>query len=174
MAVREFNTLEVRGLNKEYIERLRTLLNSMEKPFGSCFLAQNGKISISHVFSASNKGYSSTWVIDLGATYHMTYCAGSFISYQPCPNSKKITVADGSITTVVGQGTSPSVPHSLLKKCYIFLANLTANLLYIHKIIKDLICSATFFLDHFIFQDLAMRRMIGQAKVKDGLYVLGM
>jgi len=72
----------------------------MEKPSGSCFLAQNGKISISHVFSASNKGYSSTWVIDLGATDHMTYCAGSFISYQPYPNSKKITVVDGSLTTV--------------------------------------------------------------------------
>ena len=46
--------------------------------------------------------------------------------------------------------------------------NLAANLLSIHKIIKDLICSATFFLDHFIFQDLVMGRMIGQAKVKDG------
>ena len=52
--------------------------------------------------------------------------------------------------------------------------NLAANLLSIHKIIKDLICSATFFFDHFIFQDLVMGRMIGQAKVKDGLYVLRM
>jgi len=77
----------------------------MEKPSGSCSLAQNGKIQISHVFSASNKNHSSIWVIDSGATDHMTSYAGAFTSYQPYPSSKKITMADGSLTTVAGQGT---------------------------------------------------------------------
>ena len=51
--------------------------------------------------------------------------------------------------------------------------NLITNLLSIPKLIKDINCSVTFFLDHCIFQDLATGRMIGQAKVKDGLYILG-
>jgi hypothetical protein len=79
-AAHESSTLEMRGFNKEEIERLKTLLNTMEKPSGSCSLAQNGKIPISHVFSASNKNHSSIWVIDFGATYHMTYSAGAFTS----------------------------------------------------------------------------------------------
>ncbi|KAG6735946.1 hypothetical protein POTOM_061371 [Populus tomentosa] len=106
----ESSTPEVRGFNKEEIERLRTLLNTMEKPSGSCSLAQNGKIPVSHVFSASNKNHSSIWVIDSGATDHMTYSADAFTSYQPCPSSKKIIVADGSLTTVAGQGTIPLNP----------------------------------------------------------------
>jgi hypothetical protein len=111
----------VRGFNKEEIECLRILLNTMEKPSGSCFLAQNGKIPISHVFSASNKNHSSIWVIDSSATDHMTYSAGAFTSYQHCPSSKKIIVADGSPTTVVGHGTIPLILYLLLKEYYMFL-----------------------------------------------------
>jgi len=54
----------------------------MEKPSGPCSLAKNGKILISHAFSASNKDHSSIWVINSGATDHMTHSAGSFKSYQ--------------------------------------------------------------------------------------------
>jgi hypothetical protein len=46
--VRESSILEVGGFNKEEIECLETLLNTMEKPSGSCSLAKNGKILISH------------------------------------------------------------------------------------------------------------------------------
>ncbi|KAG6775743.1 hypothetical protein POTOM_019236 [Populus tomentosa] len=109
---RESSIPEVGGFNQEEIERLRILLNTMEKPSGSCSLAKNGKILISHAFSASNKDHSSIWVIDSGATDHMTHSAGSFKSYQPCPSSQKITVADGSLITVAGQGTIP-LNHSL-------------------------------------------------------------
>jgi len=120
----------VGGFNKEEIEHLRTLLNIMEKPFGSCSLAQNGKILISHAFSASNKDHSSIWVIDSGTTDHMTHSAVSFRSYQPCPSSKKITVVDGSLTTIASQGTIP-LNHLLTLKQVLHVPNLTANLLSI-------------------------------------------
>uniref|UniRef100_A0A6N2KDB8 Retrovirus-related Pol polyprotein from transposon TNT 1-94-like beta-barrel domain-containing protein n=1 Tax=Salix viminalis TaxID=40686 RepID=A0A6N2KDB8_SALVM len=86
----------VRGFNRIKIESLRSLLKTMEKPYGSCSLAQNGKIPISHVFSASSQNHSSSWVIDSGAPDHMTYSTSAFKSYQTCTGSKKITVADGS------------------------------------------------------------------------------
>jgi hypothetical protein len=95
----------------------------------------------------------------------MTYFAGAFTSYQPCPSSKKITVADGSLNIVAGQGTIPLNPVFTLKRV-LHVPNLTANLLSIQKLIKDINCSVTFFLDHCIFQDLAAGRMIGQARVK--------
>jgi hypothetical protein len=149
-ATHESSTLEVRGFNKEEIECLRTLLNTMEKPSGSCSLAQNGKIPISHVFSASNKNHSTIWVIDSGATDHMTYSVAGFTSYQPCPSNKKIIVVDGSLTTIAGQGTIPLNPVFTLKRV-LHVPNLTANLLSIQKLIKDINCSVTFFLDHCKF-----------------------
>jgi hypothetical protein len=103
----------------------------------------------------------------------MTYSVAGFTSYQPCPSNKKIIVVDGSLTTIAGQGTIPLNPVFTLKRV-LHVPNLTANLLSIRKLIKDINCSVTFFLDHCIFQDLATGKMIGQARVKDGLYMLGM
>jgi len=80
-------------------------------------------------------------------------------------------VADGSLTTVVGQETIPLNPVFTLKRV-LHVPNLTAKLLSIQKLIKDINYSVTFFLDHCIFQDLATWRTSGQA-VKDGLYMPG-
>jgi len=102
----------------------------------------------------------------------MTYSTGAFTSFQHCPSNKKIIVADGSPTTIVGHGTIPLNPVFTLKRV-LHVPNFTTNLLSIRKLIKDINCSVTFFLDHYIFQDPAMGRTIGQARVKDGLYMLG-
>lgn len=128
-------------------------------------LAQNGKIPISHVFSASSQNHSSNWVIDSGAPDHMTYSTSAFKSYQTCTGSKKITVADGSVTTLASQGTNHLNPLFTLKKV-LHVLNITINLLSIRKLIQDINCSVTFFLNHCIFQDLA--------RVNDRLYMLEM
>ena len=127
----------------------------------------NGKIPISHVFSTSNKGYSSTWVIDSSATNHMTYSTGSFISYQPCLSNKKIIVADGSLTIVASQGTT-SLSLSLSFKKVLHVPNLAINFLSIRKIIKCLNYSVTFFLDLCIFQDLSTRWRLGKLESRMG------
>ena len=63
---------------------------------------------------------------------------------------RKITVANGSLTIVAGQGTIPLNPFFTLKRV-LHVPNLTANLLSIRKLIKDINYSVTFFLDHCIF-----------------------
>ena len=45
------------------------------------------------------------WVINFGATDHMTVCASLFCSYKPSQRNLKIKIADGSLTTVSGTGT---------------------------------------------------------------------
>ena len=35
---------------------------------------------------------------------HMTQSSHGFVSYSPCPNNKKIAIADGTLVIVVGQG----------------------------------------------------------------------
>lgn len=60
--------------NREEIEKLKNLLGSLEKPstIGTCSLAFSGISSSSHAFRASDGSATSSWVIDSGATDHMT------------------------------------------------------------------------------------------------------
>jgi len=81
-------------------------------------------------------------------------------------------VVDGSLIIVAGQGTISLSPSLSFKKV-LYVSNLAINFLSIRKIIKDLNCNVTLFLDHCIFQDLSTGRTIGQARVKYGLYVCG-
>ena len=67
------SSLEIGEFNKEKIERLRTLLNSLEKTNGSRSFAQSGKFPTSYACSASNTLHNASWVIDLGETNHMAY-----------------------------------------------------------------------------------------------------
>lgn len=153
------------------MERLRNFLNTLEKPSGSCSLAQNGNILNSYVFSASNKCNSTTWVIDSGATDHMAHSTSCFTTYQPCSSNRKIKVADGSLINVVGQGTVV-FSSMLILKDVLHVPKLSVNLLSISKITQDLNCHETFFNDRCIFQDQTMGRMIGQARAMEGLYLL--
>ncbi|XP_024023582.1 uncharacterized protein LOC112092235 [Morus notabilis] len=66
------------GLNSEKIEKLRGLIRSLEKRSGTCSLALSG------------------------STDHMTHTSQYFNTYTPCPSSRKIIVANGSLATVAG------------------------------------------------------------------------
>lgn len=94
------------AFNSEELKKLKNLLVTLEKSSnsGTCSLAFTGITSIPHAFKVLGKDSSSAWVIDSGATDHMTYSSQKFMSYTPCPSIRKITIADGSITTVAGQG----------------------------------------------------------------------
>ena len=110
--------------NKEEIEKLRGLLGSLEKTGGSlektggtCSLAFSGKFSTSQGLHVSDKVIQELWVIDSGATDHMTHSSLHFCTYSPCPSNRKITVADGSLITVAGLGNIQLSPFITLKKC---------------------------------------------------------
>ena len=52
------------GFNNEEMEKLRSLLGSLDKPTGACSLALLGTPSLSFCINASNKVYDDSWVID--------------------------------------------------------------------------------------------------------------
>ena len=66
------NETPIDGEFKEDIERLKRLLESLEKPSGACSLALSGKRFVSHAFNVSNSPLSNSWVIDSDAMDHMT------------------------------------------------------------------------------------------------------
>jgi hypothetical protein len=159
--------------NKEEIEKLRNFLGTMEKPSstGKSKLALSGISSSSGVSNALEKISQKIWVIDSGATDHMTFSSKYFSSYSPCSSQRKITIADGSDTTVAGQGDI-HINGSLILKNVLHVPNLLANLISIKQLTKDSNCSVTFFPSHCVFQELGTRRKIGRASMRDGLYYL--
>ena len=138
-------------------------MNSLSKT-SSCSLTMSGKSSSFLSFNVS--GTENIWIIDSGATDHMTPHSSYFSSYNAY-----ITVANGSNTPITGRGNIYLQPSFPLKNV-LHVPNLSNNLLSIHKITQDLNCAVTFSHSHCVFQDLATGKTIGLAKEQGGLYYL--
>ena len=134
-------------------------------------MAQLGKCLVSYSFNASKVSHYGAWVVESGAIDHMTHSPTRFNSYKPCPNTKKITIVDGSSITIPIQGII-NLTRTFLLKNVLHVPKLSTTLISIPQITKDLNCKTTFSSTHCVFQDLVMRRTIRLAKGRNGLYYL--
>ena len=159
------------GFNSEEIEKLKNLLGSLEKSSGACSLALSGKPLQPICMNASEKNYANSWIIDSGATDHMTHFSQFFHTYIPCPSNRKIVVANESLATVAGLG-DVYVSPSLVLKNILHVPKLSTNLVSIQKLTHDLQCYAMFSPSYCVFEDQGSRRKIGLAKERNGLYHL--
>jgi hypothetical protein len=135
-------------------------------------LLQHANTSSSSLIASSNtclhSSSSPSWVIDSGASDHMTGNS-SFISHITSTCSPSfVTVANGTKTPVQGKGTITTSDLTLSNVLY--LPQFSFNLLSVHKLTVALNCSVAFYPSHCEFQDLKTKMMIGGGFVKDGLY----
>jgi len=132
--------------NREEIEKLRSMLGSLEKKprADTCTLAFICISSSSLAFHASDTTIPNTWILDFGAINHMTCSSHQLITYTLCPSARKITMADGSLTTVVGQGNVPINSHLTLKNV-LHVPKLFTNLVSIQKLTIDSNCNIIFY-----------------------------
>ncbi|RVW33917.1 hypothetical protein CK203_082977 [Vitis vinifera] len=84
------------------MEKLRSLLGSLDKPTRTCSLALPSTPSLSFCINVSHRVYDDSWIIDPGATDHMTSKSQLFHTYTPNPSNKKIAMVNGSLATVAG------------------------------------------------------------------------
>ncbi|KAH6767733.1 hypothetical protein C2S52_018716 [Perilla frutescens var. hirtella] len=82
-----------------------------------------------------------------------------------------VTLADGSQSIVRGSGTVHPTSSSSLS-FVLSLPELSFNLLSVSKLTHHLNCSASFFPDYYLFQDLTTKHIIGKEHESDGLYIL--
>ena len=157
--------------NSEEMEKLRSLLGSLDKPTRTCSLALSGTPSFSFCINASHRIYDDSWIIDSGATDHMTSKSQLFNTYTPSPSNKKIVVVNGSLVTVAGFGDIYITPTLILKNV-LHVPKLSVNLVSIQNLTHDLKCYAIFFPSYCVFQEQGSRRRIGLAKKRSGLYHL--
>jgi hypothetical protein len=74
----------------------------------------------------------NSWIIDSGATNHMTGSPKDFITYMPHSGKDRVCIANGSTTPIMGYGTincTPSLPPSLVlhvPKIYVYLLSVSS------------------------------------------------
>ena len=127
------NEAESSPFNKEQMDHLLKLLKSnpsLGTPSSSP--VQIGSTS----FSLSSCSTSTPWIIDSGASDHMTSLSHLFKSYSPCSGNKKIRVANGSFSPIAGK-RAVRLSEKIELKSVLHVPNLSCNLFSVSKLSKD-------------------------------------
>lgn len=154
---------------KEQLEHLYKLFTTKMSVTPSSSLAQKC-ISFSATLLSSKPDSKAPWIIDSGASDHMTNCSKLFSIYSPCAGHKKVKIVYGTFSTIAGVGSIP-ISKTLTLHNVLHVPNLSCNLLSISKLTQDLNCLAIFDSSTCKFQELSSGRMIGSSKEVDGLYL---
>ncbi|CAM8921688.1 unnamed protein product [Rhodiola kirilowii] len=142
---------------------LRGLADRSSAPAAA--VAQSGTSNTSLV------SMSPQWVIDSGATDHMTGNPALLSSFSSHHSHPPVSLADGTQSPVVGSGTvNPTSSLSLTS--VLSLPQLSFNLISVSRLTSSLNCCAKFFPDHCVFQDLSTKKIIGKGRQSAGLYIL--
>lgn len=121
----------------------------------------------------SNCGFhqtSSDWIIDSGATDHMTYDSNDFSSVAH-PRRSMIVNTNGVQYPVTGAGivvlsSSLSLPDTLL------IPSLSNKLLSVSQITTDLKCVVLMYPTFCILQDIVTKEIISRGTRRGGLYYM--
>ncbi|RVX15883.1 Retrovirus-related Pol polyprotein from transposon TNT 1-94 [Vitis vinifera] len=170
---------EASPFNKEQMEMLQKLLSpllsvqsqtgsSSNQVIGSGTLAHKGNFLSAFIAGKKRK---KPWIVDSGASDHMTGDATIFYTYSSCPNNLTVRIADGSLSKVAGTG-SIVLSRDLTLNSVLLVPNLDCNLLSISKLTKEKRCITNFSSTHCEFQDLDSGKTIGNAEECSGLYIL--
>ncbi|KAL0285626.1 UNVERIFIED_CONTAM: Retrovirus-related Pol polyprotein from transposon RE2 [Sesamum calycinum] len=154
------NPSESVTLSREEYEQLlhRPVANSATPPTSSssdAFVALHGK----------------SWMLDSGATTHLTGNRSTFSNLTLSHNFPPVRLADGSYSPISGSGTIHPTNHLTLTNV-LFAPEFPVNLLSISQLTQKHNCSVTFFPSYCVFQDLQARRTIGGGHERGGLYFL--
>lgn len=117
-----------------------------------------------------NSTDSGSWLLDSGATNHMTFTAKDFSSTSP-PRRTSIANGNGMVSPVTGAGIvtlSPSLQlsHTLL------VPSLSHKLLSVSQVTAELNCVALIYPNFCFLQDILTKEIIGRGTKRGGLYYM--
>lgn len=73
------------------------------------------QVSIPKPYMPLEIQFSSTWIMDSGASNHMISSSKSFNTYSPCLGNQKIKIADRTLVSIAGRGNISISPSLTLK-----------------------------------------------------------
>ncbi|RVW73427.1 Retrovirus-related Pol polyprotein from transposon TNT 1-94 [Vitis vinifera] len=171
-----FNPVSSSSSLMEMLQKLLSPFLSVQSQTGSSSNQVIGSGTLAHkgnflsAFTAGKKR-KKPWIVDSGASDHMTGDATIFDTYSSCPNNLTVRIADGSLSKVAGTG-SVVLSRDLTLNSVLLVPNLDCNLLSISKLTKEKRCITNFSSTHCEFQDLDSGKTIGNAEECSGLYIL--
>ncbi|GJZ50579.1 cysteine-rich receptor-like protein kinase 8 [Tanacetum coccineum] len=121
--------------------------------------------------SAATNSTLYYWILDTGATDHMTPHSKSILSAKILKNMPEITLPNGqsSVITKTGQ---VKLNNGIVLKDVLCVPSFKFSLLSIPKLTKDNNCVAIFFPNFCVLQDLTTKKVLGLGKKVAGLYHL--
>jgi hypothetical protein len=120
---------------------------------------------------ASTCRHNIEWVIDSGASKHVTGISSSFKTYTPHSYSETIQTADGTSQPIHGVGSIECTP-SLCLSSVLHVPSFPVNLLSVSSIIDQFKCIALFDENSCIFQEKRTGRVIGTGVRRNGLWFI--
>lgn len=116
--------------------------------------------SVSTTFIAQSTGSQCPWIIDLGASDHISGNSSLFTSMSSPEFPHLITLANGAKLAPKGVG-QVSLSPSLNLKFVFFVPYSPYNLISLSQLTKSLNCSVTFDVDSLVIQERGMGWLIG-------------
>ncbi|KAL5840805.1 hypothetical protein ACOSQ4_013413 [Xanthoceras sorbifolium] len=145
---------------------LKLLKSSSSSGFPSASIAQSGSDKINVLSCFSNH---TPWIIDSGASNHMTSVSSLFNTYSPCSGLEQIRIADESLSPIAGKGLI-KISEKIRLNYVLQVPKLACNLLSVSKLLKESNCCVIFFYSHCEYQDQISGKKIGSSRMRDGLY----
>lgn len=115
--------------------------------------------------------YNRPWIIDSGATDHIT-CSRELIEEEKgAGNQLPVQIPNGQNLAVKSIGKA-NLPNGLRINKVLYIPDFKCNLLSVSKLTKENNCVIMFFERGCLIQDSCTRSLIGVGRLCDGLYIL--
>ena len=159
----------VQALAQEMMKIMKMKGNAEHQHSFAHFAGIAGSNSYSNISCAVQSSHHGSWIVDTGASDHMTYNLHFFTKLQPLSNPIHITLPDGSIKTVSQAGQIVLCPKLTLHNV-LYVLDFKFNLISVNKLLTDLHLFALFTPETCIFQDPSTNQPVAIAPVDNGLY----
>ncbi|CAL2271104.1 unnamed protein product [Prunus armeniaca] len=120
-------------------------------------------------FHAYDTRYTG-WIIDSGATDHMTYNSTLFSTTLP-PHRDHVLTAN-NVTAPVTGASSILLTHALPLDKVLLVPSLSSNLLSVPKVTEQLNCIVLMYLSFILLQDIQTRDIFSRGTKNGGLYYM--
>ena len=156
-------------INPEATLSLVPLVESKENMAASLGNPGNNSSNDSSALHVSNAAKNEDWIVDSGATDHMTFCQDDLVEITE-PRRNNIFNANGVMYLVIGAGTvdlssSISLANTLL------VPSLSSKLLSVGQVIEELNCLVLMYPTFCLFQDILTKKIIGRGTKREGLHI---
>ena len=110
------------------------------------------------------------WIIDSGASSHVSSDLAMFTDLRPV-SGVTVTLSNGTRVSITHTGTV-HISHKLILHHVLHVPDFKFNLISVSTLVKTISCSAHFYVDCCLIQELSQGLMIGRGRIHHNLYIL--